>query len=151
MARYLVNELFPAESTVQLDGGCSSVPSLRAVNDVRGIALDWADQFRGRANHQAVAFVLCCLFVAAVSVHDAMLIVVNHQVISDVEQNPLGKWLLQVHDGEVWLFVLVKLAATALVCAVLVSLYQHKQRLGLMTVGGIAGFQAVLLGYLTFC
>jgi hypothetical protein len=101
------------------------------------------------AQPKAAIFSLCCLFVAAVSVHDAVLVVVNHELISEVEQNPVGKWLLDVQGGEVWLFVFLKFAGTALVCAVLVTIYQCSQRFGMITVIPLATFQMLLLSYLT--
>ena len=58
--------------------------------------------------------------------HDALLVVVHHEVIDYTEQNPLGRWLLQHGGGDVWLFVCVKFAGTAVVCAVLVILYRYR-------------------------
>ncbi len=104
----------------------------------------------GSFRWQPVAFGSLCVLVAAISVHDALLVVVNHDVIGDVEQNPMGCWLLTLNGGEVGLFVVVKLATTALVCVLLIDLYECWRRGGLMVVAGVAGFQTVLLGYLTF-
>jgi hypothetical protein len=111
--------------------------------------LYWLGSLCRFAQPKVAIFSLCCLFVAAVSVHDAVLIVVNHEVISEVEQNPVGKWLLDVQGGEVWLFVFLKFAGTALVCAVLVTIFQRSQRLGMITVIPLATFQMLLLLYLT--
>lgn len=97
-----------------------------------------------------IALAACCLFVAAVSVHDAMLVVLNASVIGEVEQNPVGRWLIELQGGEVWLFVSVKLLTTAVVCAVLVTLYEFRARLALVASGGVAAFQMGLLWYLTF-
>ncbi|MGN6547746.1 MAG: hypothetical protein ACTHK7_22040 [Aureliella sp.] len=96
-----------------------------------------------------IFFGLCCLIIALVSVHDAALIVLNYQVIAEVEMNPLGRWLLELQGGEVWLFVLVKLAGTAFVWAVLVEVYRRRQRYGLIAAGALTGFQLGLLCYLT--
>ena len=93
---------------------------------------------------------MLCILIAAISVHDALLVVVNHDEIGDMEQNPMGCWLLALNGGEVGLFVLVKLATTALACVLLIDLYERWQRGGLMVVAGVAGVQTVLLGYLTF-
>jgi hypothetical protein len=86
----------------------------------------------------------------AVSVHDAMLVVLNADVIAEIEQNPLGRWLIELQGGEIWLFVVLKLVGTAVVCAVLVTLYQFRARLALAAGSGVAAFQMVLLCYLTF-
>lgn len=102
-----------------------------------------------RERGSAIALATCCLFVAAVSVHDAMLVVLNANVIGDVEQNPVGRWLIELQGGEVWLFVSLKLAGTAIVCAVLVTLYEYRTHLALAASTGVAAFQAGLLWYLT--
>lgn len=102
------------------------------------------------AKRRTILFAGLCLFVGLVSVHDAMLIVFNHEIIYEVEQNPVGRWLMEAQDGEIWLFVIVKLAGTAVVCAVLISLYRFRPRFALIVAVAIAGFQAGLLYYLTF-
>ncbi len=94
-------------------------------------------------------FGLCCLFVAVVSVHDTALIVANHEVIQDVEQNPAGRWLLDLQHGEIWCFVLAKLTGTALVCSVLVRLYQFSKKIALISASTLAVLQFLLLCYLT--
>jgi hypothetical protein len=103
-----------------------------------------------RERPSGVIFAACCLFVAAVSVHDAMLVVLNRADIAELERNPVGRWLIELQGGEVWLFVLVKLAGTAVVCAVVVTLYEFRARLALVASGGVAAFQMILLWYLTF-
>jgi len=103
-----------------------------------------------RKRRSGIALATCCLFVAAVSVHDAMLVVVNACVIGEVERNPVGRWLIELQGGEVWLFVLLKLVGTAVVCAVLVTLYEFRTRLALIASSGVAAFQVGLFCYLTF-
>ena len=92
---------------------------------------------------------ICCLLIALVSVHDAALVVTNHEVISEVEQNPIGVWLLELQDGRVWLFVTAKLVLTALVCAVLITIYRHDRRIAMTVAGSLVCFQLTLLCYLT--
>lgn len=118
--------------------------------DVLGLKVQSRESRSGRNALAQVLFATCCLFVMAVSVHDAMLVVLNDVVICAVEQNPVGRWLIELQGGEVWLFVLVKLAGTAVACAVLVTLYQVRADLALAVSGGIALFQMALLCYLTF-
>ena len=103
-----------------------------------------------RERRSELALAACCLFVAAVSVHDAMLVVLNASVIGEVERNPIGRWLIELHGGEVWLFVSLKFVGTAIVCAILVTLYEFRTRLALLASSGVAVFQAGLLWYLTF-
>lgn len=83
-----------------------------------------------------------------VSVHDAVLVVVHHELIGQFERNPLGRWLLQLHGGEVWLFVLAKLAGTAAVCTILVRLFLYRSRIAMLIAGVLSSFQLLLLSYL---
>ena len=103
-----------------------------------------------RRNRTALVFAACCAWIAAISVHDAVLVVVHHELISQYEQNPLGKWLLQLHGDDVWPFLLVKLAGTAAVCTVLVRLYQFRSAIALPVVSALSCFQLLLLLYLHF-
>ena len=96
-----------------------------------------------------LTFLLCCIAITAVSVHDAVLVVLHEEVISEFEQNPLGCWLIRLQGGEVWLFVWTKLVGTALVAAVLVKIYQHHSRLALTVAAPTAVFQLILLLYLS--
>ena len=84
------------------------------------------------------------------SVHDAILVVVHHELISQFERNPLGRWLLQLHGGEVWLFVVVKLAGTAAVCTVLVRLYQYRADFALPVAIVLSCLQLLLLFHLHY-
>ena len=99
-------------------------------------------------NRIALTFTTCCVCIAAISVHDAVLVLVHYEVIGDCEQNPLGRWLIQLHGGDVWLFVLMKFAGTALACALLVKLYQHRSGVGVTVAAAVACFQLLLLLYL---
>ena len=101
-----------------------------------------------REHPSGVAFAMLCMLVMAVSVHDGMLVVLNADVILEVERNPVGRWLIDFQHGEVWLFVLLKLFCTALVCSILAMLYEFRAHLALAAVGGIALFQMTLLCYL---
>jgi hypothetical protein len=93
-------------------------------------------------------FACCCAWIAAVSAHDAMLVMVHHQLIEEFERNPLGRWLIQCGGGDVWLFVCVKFAGTATVCAALVLLYRYRFAVAVTVAGALAGFQSLLLCYL---
>jgi hypothetical protein len=88
------------------------------------------------------------LFIASVSVHDAVLLIQNQEVIGEFEQNPIGRWLLTLGNDKVWLFVCVKLLGTAVVCTSLIGISEYSRRLGYITTAGLAAFQAGLLYYL---
>ena len=103
-----------------------------------------------RDRRSELMIVTCSLFVAAVSVHDAMLVVINDDIITQVERNPIGRWLIGLQGGDVWLFVCLKLVGTAVVCAVLLTLHELSERLALLASGGVAVLQLILLSYLSF-
>lgn len=88
------------------------------------------------------------VFVALVSIHDAALLVVNEGMILEFEQNPIGAWLIDLNNGSVWLFVVVKLLGTSLVCAVLASIYEHSRSMAIILTSPLACMQAILLTYL---
>jgi len=119
---------------------------LRTASDSRVILLCQIVRERARG----IIFGLFCLIVTAVSVHDAMLIMLHRDVIGEFEQNPIGRWLIAAQGGEVELFLLTKLLGTALACSLLVTLYRYRSRMALIASGGVACFQAILFWYLTF-
>lgn len=101
-------------------------------------------------SREKMAFGFLLILVMAISVHDTVLIVVNHQIISDMEQNPIGVWLLSLNDGSVWPFVFLKLAGTSLVGAVLITIYRRHKEIGFGCTVGLAAIQVSLLLYLSF-
>jgi hypothetical protein len=93
-------------------------------------------------------FAILCCFIAAVSVHDAYLLLHYRQVMLENEKNPIGRWLIEVGGGDVKLFVAVKLTTTAVVCSFLVWMYQRHPRRTQYIATGVAAFQLGLLLYL---
>lgn len=104
----------------------------------------------GRARGTTLLFAICLAIVTLVSVHDAVLIVINHRIIGEFEENPIGSFLLNIQGGQVWLFFCTKLLGTSLVIAVLVTLYEYRRSMGMICVLALSVFQLGLLSYLTF-
>ena len=96
-----------------------------------------------------IVFAGLILFMLAVSVHDAALVVLNREIISHMEQNPVGRWLIEINDGDVWLFIGLKMLGTAISCAALLTLYQVWQRAAETAAISVACFQLALLLYLS--
>ncbi len=99
--------------------------------------------------YREILFAALLLFIAAVSVHDAVLVVLLEDLIQEFERNPLGCWLIEIAQGSVWLFVFVKLMGTSLVGAAQVMIYQWRPHLALASTIALAGFQLGLLLYLS--
>lgn len=112
---------------------CSTPPSLSSTRISREFALLLAG----------------CTLIASVSIHDAMLIVVHHESILADERNPVGRWLLEIQGGDIWLFVLVKLLGTSAACALLIRLFEVRPQMALIAAGAVTCFQLGLLGYLS--
>ncbi len=109
---------------------------------------EFAGELRQRFS-ASLPFLGLCAFIAAVSVHDAYLLLHNRQTIGMTEQNPLGRWLLEWGGGDVWLFMLVKLTTTAGVCQFLLSYYRRRPVQSRWIATGVASFQFGLLLYLS--
>lgn len=95
------------------------------------------------------SFALMCLFVGLVSFYDAYLVVAYSESIMELEQNPVGRFLIEFNSGDVGLFVSVKAVGTALVIAALIGLYCTEKRLACSVAGGLTAFQFGLSLYLT--
>ena len=94
-------------------------------------------------------FPLMCCLIFFVSAYDTFLIVEFSGTIQQLEENPVGRWLLNAGDGGVDVFVRCKLAGTLVVMTVLVGMKRFRSRMVLPVVSGIAAWQTGLLAYLT--
>ena len=123
--------------------GCGEIIDTRAASSDGRSGMGWPSA-------SAAAFGLLLLLIAGVSVHDAMLVLLNREVILEFEQNPVGRWLMLAGDGDVWPFIVLKLAGTSAVCAMLLTMYRRAERFGFGIASAVACFQTLLLMYLTF-
>ncbi len=96
-------------------------------------------------------YTLMCTFVAAVSIYDAFLVVRFSDSIRQLEQNPLGRLLIEIDGGHVGLFITTKMIGTAAVVVSLVAIYMLRRRLAYPVASGVSLFQAGLSCYLSLC
>lgn len=94
-------------------------------------------------------FPLLLAVIAAVSLYDTFLIVYFSDTIFEMEQNPLGSWLLRLGHGEVGLFVRAKLAGTVTVVAILLAMHRCRSRKTMPVTTSLAAYQTGLFTYLT--
>lgn len=95
-------------------------------------------------------FISLCLLIAAISAYDAALIVKFRDHINLMEENPAGRWLLRLGNGQVGIFVRAKLAGTLVVITVLAYLWRYHRRTAFPVTTSLAAWQTALLTYLTF-
>lgn len=88
-------------------------------------------------------------FIGFVSLFDCLMVVQFSDVILEVEENPVGSYLLALDNGNPWLFLRTKAAGTVLVLCLLVALYRHRRCWAVPVTGSVAIFQCGLLLYLT--
>ena len=93
-------------------------------------------------------FIGLWLFIIGVSVHDGYLVLSNRWIMEEEEQNPVGRWLIQINDGDIWLLLLVKSAGTIVVGILLLLLRARRPRLALTVCAAVASFQLLLLCWL---
>lgn len=94
-------------------------------------------------------YTVMCTFVAVVSCYDAWLVVRFSDSILELEQNPVGRFLIQIDGGDVGLFVATKLIGTLVVVASLAGIYVLSKRFAYPIAGGVSVFQAALSCYLS--
>jgi hypothetical protein len=96
-----------------------------------------------------------CFIIALVSIYDMYLTVKYAQYLKYMEQNPVGRWLMQLDQlksgaiPDLTLFLSAKSVGTLLVLVILALLYHHRRRIGHPVAVGVTTFQVVLAWYLT--
>jgi hypothetical protein len=94
-------------------------------------------------NHQF--FSLLWLFIIAVSVHDGLLVLTNRTAMLHNERNPLGRWLIHINSGDVWLLLTAKSIGTVMAAALILLLFWGNGRTGWIVCALVAAVQVVLL------
>ncbi len=94
-------------------------------------------------------FPAAIVIIAAVSIYDVYMIIRNADVMISMEENPIGLWLLEIADGQVGVFVRVKLAGTLLVLSTLMFLWIRQVRMIFTITTCLASYQTMLMFYLT--
>jgi hypothetical protein len=88
------------------------------------------------------------LFIGTVSAFDTYLTVRFQDLMSVIERNALGRYLIELDSGGVGLFVRTKILGTIVVLTALVGIRVYRRRWALPVTLALAGFQFGLLGYL---
>lgn len=92
-------------------------------------------------------FNIAWLLIMAVSIYDACLLFEFRDFMIQTERNPVGLWLIKSF-GSVWMFIVLKILGTLLVCTILRLLFQYYRRIGLSVTLVLALLQGLLFLYL---
>lgn len=104
---------------------------------------------KGRVHsRQLVLFGLLWLFVIFVSVLDGYLAICFRHELLRTELNPVGRWLIRLNGGQVWLLIAAKFFGTVGAATLVLLLFSRWQRAGMVVVAVMAAFQLWLLWFL---
>ena len=95
-----------------------------------------------------VLFAVLWLFLIFVSVFDGYLIVRFRHELHKTELNPLGRLLIQLNGGQVWLLLASKFLGTVAAASIVLMIYGRRPRLGMTIAGVLAALQFALLLFL---
>jgi hypothetical protein len=93
-------------------------------------------------------FAALWLFVIFVSVFDGYLVVRYRHELLRTEMNPLGRLLIQINGGQVWLLLAAKFLGTVLAATSVLLIYGRWPRVGMTVAGVVAALQLCLLLFL---
>jgi len=102
-----------------------------------------------RSGQRQIAFFAALwLFVIFVSVFDGYLAVRFRHELQRTEMNPLGRLLIQINGGQVWLLLAAKFIGTVAAATAVLLIYGRWPRVGMTVAGVIAALQLCLLLFL---
>lgn len=94
-------------------------------------------------------FPVALAVIVGVSAYDTYLIIKFARCLIELEENPIGKWLIEINNGDVSVFVRSKIAGTILVASILLLMKRFQSRIVFPVTTSIASWQVGLLWYLT--
>ena len=107
------------------------------------------NKFKGSNKMKSkIFFGLLLLVIGYISAYDLYLAISFSEELILNEQNPLGRYLIKVNNGNIALFMGLKFAGTITCLAILVVLYQCKKSWAWICISAITLFQISLLLYL---
>ncbi|MGQ0637272.1 MAG: hypothetical protein ACT4QC_21905 [Planctomycetaceae bacterium] len=106
------------------------------------------EEFSRPAGFRDLLFPCLWTFISLVSAFDVYLTVRFQEHLGYQEENPVGRWLLELHGWEPSLLIGAKFFGSTLVLGFLTLAYLRDRRMGLVFTTALAIFQFGLLGYL---
>ena len=83
-----------------------------------------------------------------VSAFDSYLSIKYSEDLYALEENPVGRWLMEADGGDVSLFMFAKFLGTWIAFYLCILVFLYKRRLGILAALGVCTAQIVLLFYL---
>jgi hypothetical protein len=93
-------------------------------------------------------FALLWLSVIGISVHDGYLVLAHRTIIPVTELNPIGRLLMHVNGGDIWILLAIKALGTVCAAALLLVLYWTGSPFAWGACIATAGVQVLLLIFL---
>ena len=91
---------------------------------------------------------ICCAIIVLVASIDTYWLSKNSDIIIQVEQNPIGQYLIELDNGDVSFFIFCKFIGTYISIAILYFLWPyHPKKVNLISIA-VATLQLLLLFYL---
>lgn len=90
------------------------------------------------------------MIIAAISLYDIYWSFKTQEILYEVEQNPIGRWLIAADSGDVALFMTLKTLGTMIVLGAIPMTYWFKRWWGMTAAIAVSAFQCVLFLYITF-
>lgn len=94
-------------------------------------------------------FLLIWNFILCISAYDLYLSIRFQENLILNELNPLGMWLIAVDNGDIALFMAVKMFGTCIAFMLASAFFFYSRRMGLVASVSLAAFQLGLLLFLT--
>lgn len=104
----------------------------------------------GGSGGEGFIFTIQWLIIGIISAIDCYWSIRLQDTLYQYEQNPLGKWLIEMGGGDVALFMMVKMIGTIVALGSLVLLYKYKRVFAHISCTCVCFFQIILLLYLTY-
>ena len=92
-----------------------------------------------------IAYAQLWLFIGFASAVDIYVSIQTQEYLYELEVNPVGRWLIELDDGDIALFMGVKMAGTTLALGFLVWLYNLKPSWAWPSIFGVAIMQLFVL------
>lgn len=100
------------------------------------------------SSRTAALFIALWLFLIFVSVFDGYLCVRFRHELHKTELNPVGRLLIHLNGGQIWLLLAAKFLGTVAAATIVLLIYGRRPRLGMTIAGALATLQLGLLLFL---